>query len=700
LTQRILGFPSNQNLSYGTIKMHIKNMAEGDVAGLCVFQDPYAYIGVKVINGKKNIILLNSGTKTQQVGAAIADSVVYLRAVANYLTSQADFYYSTDNLTFTKSGSLNMQYSLNVFVGNRFGIFNYATTATGGYVDVDWFSTENDFSENTFFDNSFKGYSEDALTLSGLKTATTNIALLTGSSQSIAITALYKDGHSDDVTMSATYTNSNPNVVTIKNGLLIANTNGDATLTVTYQGGMGDAMSLTLNIHSTYFPLTGGLFNPSICSAGTFNETTATLVTGQYGFGGWSYSSGIDLSNYKYLVAKLGKVSSSGASFRAFDENSYWSNPVLVDFGSKTQAVINLSKSVKSGTTTKFDPSHIYIVGIWSSGGSPIVINNIYVTNNDDYSKPSLTDPVVSVNLNPLASGKVTGGGSYSIGSTCTLIATPANGYNFANWTSGGKEVSFNDSCTFKVSESCTLVANFVPNDSTFKVKETNCTCSNSNDGAINITFAHPDAYTIAVTSGSFSKTGTGSTSYSLTELAAGTYNVSISIAGLIGYQQVFTVIISQPKDLSVMKVKTANNTTQYLMSGGENYYITVNNETTVTQSNAVDIPLQNGENSISIRTDKMCQGTYEETIYFDGSGQIALFPNPTDGPIAIDIPGKDKTVNVEITSVNGSVKYKQIISIQPDRLVHINISCFPAGIYFVKINAQTVNSTLKIMKK
>ena len=700
LTQRILGFPSNQNLSYGTIKMHIKNMAEGDVAGLCVFQDPYAYIGVKVINGKKNIILLNSGTKTQQVGAAIADSVVYLRAVANYLTSQADFYYSTDNLTFTKSGSLNMQYSLNVFVGNRFGIFNYATTATGGYVDVDWFSTENDFSENTFFDNSFKGYSEDALTLSGLKTATTNIALLTGSSQSIAITALYKDGHSDDVTMSATYTNSNPNVVTIKNGLLIANTNGDATLTVTYQGGMGDAMSLTLNIHSTYFPLTGGLFNPSICSAGTFNETTATLVTGQYGFGGWSYSSGIDLSNYKYLVAKLGKVSSSGASFRAFDENSYWSNPVLVDFGSKTQAVINLSKSVKSGTTTKFDPSHIYIVGIWSSGGSPIVINNIYVTNNDDYSKPSLTDPVVSVNLNPLASGKVTGGGSYSIGSTCTLIATPANGYNFANWTSGGKEVSFNDSCTFKVSESCTLVANFVPNDSTFKVKETNCTCSNSNDGAINITFAHPDAYTIAVTSGSFSKTGTGSTSYSLTELAAGTYNVSISIAGLIGYQQVFTVIISQPKDLSVMKVKTANNTTQYLMSGGENYYITVNNETTVTQSNAVDIPLQNGENSISIRTDKMCQGTYEETIYFDGSGQIALFPNPTDGPIAIDIPGKDKTVNVEITSVNGSVKYKQILSVQPDRLVHINTFCFPSGIYFVKINAQTVNSTLKIMKK
>jgi hypothetical protein len=49
---------------------------------------------------------------------------------------------------------------------------------------------------------------------------------------------------------------------------------------------------------------------------------------------------------------------------------------------------------------------------------------------------------------------------------------------------------------------------------------------------------------------------------------------------------------------------------------------------------------------------------------------------------------------------VNGSVKYKQMLSVQPDRLVNMNISSLPAGIYFVKINAQTVNSTIKIMKK
>jgi len=700
LTQRILGFPANQNMSYGTVKMNINNMLEGDVAGLCVFQNPYAFIGVKVINGQKNIIMLNSGTHTQQIGVTLTDSIVYLRAVANYLTSQADFYYSTDNKSYTQVGSLNMQYSLSVFVGNRFGIFNYATMATGGYVDVDWFSTEKDFTENKFFDNSFTGYSEAALTLSELKTDTTNITLLTGSNKSFTITAVYEDGHTEDVTLSATYTNSNPNVLTIKNGLLIANANGDATVTVTYHGGMGDPKSITLNVHSTYFPLTNDLFNPSIYGTGTFDEATGTLVTGQYGFGGWSYSNGLDLSGYKYLVAKLGNATSSGASFRAFDENNYWSNPTQIDFGSTTQAVINLSNSLKSGTTSKFDPSHVYIIGIWSAGGSPIVINDVYVTNNDDYSKPSLTDPIISASSNPSAGGTVDGGGIYSNGSQCTLTATPATGYSFINWTESGTIISTNASYSFTVSASRTLVANFAPSNTNYKVKGTNCTCRDSNDGSIDITFALSGTYTVDVTSGSYSKTGTATTSYSLTGLAPGTYNVSITASGLAGYQQNFTVVIAQPQDLSVLKVSASNSVAQYSMSGGENYYVTVNNETVSTRSNLIDIPLQKGENRISIRTDKACQGTYEETIYFDGNGQIALFPNPTDGQIAISIPGKDETVSVEIALLNGNVQYKQLLSVQPDRLVHINVSWLPAGIYLVKINTQTVNSTVKMVKK
>jgi beta-xylosidase len=689
LTQRILGFPSNQNLSYATIKMQINNMSEGDVAGLCVFQDPYAFIGVKVTNGQKNIFILNSGTKTQQIGAFIADSVVYLRAVANYLKSQADFYYST------------MQYNLDVFVGNRFGIFNYATLATGGYVDVDWFSTEKNFTEDMFFDNSFTGYSEDALTLSELKADKTDITLLTGSNKSFTITALYKDGHSEDVTLCSSYANTNPNMLTIKNGLLIAKSNGDATVTVTFQGGMGEAKSLILNVHSTYFPLTNDLFNPSIFATGTFDETSHTLITGQWGFGGWSYNNGLDLSNYKYLVAKLGNTTPNSTSFRAFDENSYWTTATESSFNSNNQAVINLSNSTKTGTTTKFTPSHTYIIGIWSAGGSPIIINDVYVTNNDDYSKPSTTDPVISISSNSSAGGTITGGGIYSNGSSCTLTANPSTGYSFTGWVENGSIVSSNTSYSFTVNSSRVLTANFTLSNTNCKVKGTNCTCRDSNDGIIDISFTLPDSYTIIVTSGNYSKTITASNSCRFSDLAPGSYNVSLSTASLTGFYQDFTVVISQPKELNVLKMKAASNiVAQYSLSGGENYYVSINDQTIVTQSNIVNIPLQKGKNRINIRTDKLCQGVYDEIIDFDENESIVLFPNPSDGQININIPGKDERVTVEITATNGTIQYKENLLIQSDRKVLINISGLTTGIYTVKIDGSTIHGSVKMLKK
>src|SRR5690606_7587574 len=114
---------------------------------------------------------------------------------------------------------------------------------------------------------------------------------------------------------------------------------------------------------SSTFPLISGLFNSSIYAQGTFNESTHTLITGQYGFGGWWYNNGVDLSEYKYLVAKLAADNKSGISFRVFDENNYWSGAAEYNFGNKRQVVVNLDNMIKTGTSKKLDKSHIYIVG-------------------------------------------------------------------------------------------------------------------------------------------------------------------------------------------------------------------------------------------------------------------------------------------------------------------------------------------------
>ncbi len=387
LTQRIFGYHSDAIDSHGTIKLHVANMQEGDVAGLGVFQDPYAFIGVTVTGGEKRLITELDGVA--QVGTAtIVDTVIYLRTVANYGTSKARFFYSTDNQTYIQMGEeLNMAFDLSVFTGNKFCIFNYATEATGGYVDVDWFTTEELFTEDTFYDDNFSGYTKDQITVESLSIDNPEVQLLTGTSQSLRINALFQDGHSENVSTEISYSNSNPEVVNIVNGQIIARGNGEALVTGTYQDRVGNLKIVDFSVVVSTFPLTNELFNPSIWETGTFDETTGELITGQYGFGGWQYDNGLDLSGYKFLVVNLKEVPGGGASFRIFDESSYWSSPFTYDVENETELVIDLKRMKKDvdGQLIALDPSHIYIVGFWSVGGSEILIEDVFLSNSDEY---------------------------------------------------------------------------------------------------------------------------------------------------------------------------------------------------------------------------------------------------------------------------------------------------------------------------
>jgi hypothetical protein len=67
----------------------------------------------------------------------------------------------------------------------------------------------------------------------------------------------------------------------------------------------------------------------------------------------------------------------------------------------------------------------------------------------------------ISVFANPENAGTVTGGGTYSFGSQCTVTATPIQRYDFVNWTENGNVVSTEASYTFTVNASRDLVANF-----------------------------------------------------------------------------------------------------------------------------------------------------------------------------------------------------------------------------------------------
>jgi len=141
LTQRPFAKHDQTIPTIASAKIDISKMKDGDIAGLAVFQDPYAYIAVKQNNGSKYIIMVNNGTVIDSV--AIKASTIYLRTLASNATQKANFEYSTDNKTFKPLGeALLMRFSLKIFTGNKFCLFNYATKTLGGYVDVDWFRVE------------------------------------------------------------------------------------------------------------------------------------------------------------------------------------------------------------------------------------------------------------------------------------------------------------------------------------------------------------------------------------------------------------------------------------------------------------------------------------------------------------------------------------------------------------------------------
>lgn len=138
LTQRPFAHYDQNTPTIATTKIDVSKMRDGDVAGLAVFQQPYAYIAVKQMDGQKYMEMVNNGKLVDSV--KIDRSVVYMRTIASNKTSIAGFEYSFDNKSFKPLGDeLHMQFSLKIFTGNKFCLFNYPTRSTGGYVDVDWF---------------------------------------------------------------------------------------------------------------------------------------------------------------------------------------------------------------------------------------------------------------------------------------------------------------------------------------------------------------------------------------------------------------------------------------------------------------------------------------------------------------------------------------------------------------------------------
>ncbi|OSS49012.1 hypothetical protein B5807_05798 [Epicoccum nigrum] len=158
LTRRIPG-PK----SAGTFRIDISGLKDGDRAGAVLFRDVAAYIGVHKSGSTSSLVMvdkLNLGTNwvTTSTGTVSASGPtlagttkeIWLRIKADitpaFGTSTArttTFEYSLDGTSFTQLGKpFPMTNTWEFFTGYRFGVFNFATKALGGRINVKNFNLE------------------------------------------------------------------------------------------------------------------------------------------------------------------------------------------------------------------------------------------------------------------------------------------------------------------------------------------------------------------------------------------------------------------------------------------------------------------------------------------------------------------------------------------------------------------------------
>ena len=110
-------------------------------------------------------------------------------------------------------------------------------------------------------------------------------------------------------------------------------------------------------------------------------------------------------------------------------------------------------------------PNDGYSFCFWSENGQQVSTNASYsfiVTSDRDLVARFSLPLTVSVTTNMASGGTVTGGGVYNYGNTCTLTATPNEGYLFLNWNKNGEVVSCDATYSFAVTEDVDLEAVFM----------------------------------------------------------------------------------------------------------------------------------------------------------------------------------------------------------------------------------------------
>ena len=272
----------------------------------------------------------------------------------------------------------------------------------------------------------------------------------------------YNQGQSCTVSATAnsgfTFTNwtENGSVVSTQANYTFT-VSGNRTLVANFQA---QPQSYTITVSAN--PANGG----SVTGGGTYQQgqsctVQATPASG-YTFLRWTENGSQVSTNASYTFTVTGNRTLV-AQFQAQPQNY----TISVSANPANGGTVSGGGTYQQGQTCTVSatPANGYTFVKWTENGNQVSTNANFtftVTGNRTLvAQFQAQSYYIATTANPTNGGTTSGNGLYQYGETCTVTATPAQGYDFVNWKENGNVVSTEASYSFTVTNGRNLTANF-----------------------------------------------------------------------------------------------------------------------------------------------------------------------------------------------------------------------------------------------
>ena len=212
---------------------------------------------------------------------------------------------------------------------------------------------------------------------------TDNLMTVPGYLQRIPATAVYEDGHKESVDKDMTYRCDD----IVFNGSVMQPTKEvSTTAEAIYTDFTRKEISATIHIDVRFFPF-GKEYLTLQSSTGklTYDEANRSVTLTAGAQAGWFYKNGANMSDYKFLVLKLKEPQTSNAEVRVYRTASVNGTPYKEKIEDRTTVAIDLNKMIYNKSGSKVDPAKVYIVDFYSQKAGTLLIDDVFLSNDDQY---------------------------------------------------------------------------------------------------------------------------------------------------------------------------------------------------------------------------------------------------------------------------------------------------------------------------